>query len=258
MGTQFVALALLAAASASSAFQPSTNTFYPHLVYQSKSPPLHNGPNNRHGGRPFSSVSLHGILDDIESQASEAADTWSIIATSFLEPDIASQVEERFKDRADVLALRVVGGRRSPSTSFDTITNGEGRRSRFVLVHPDLGFDIGTAEAEYCSVILVENVNVKASNTLPNALAGIGVHLDNVGDIVVVDESTVYLVVDPNVAKQCIRLLSKELVGVGISLSVVDGSEFMPHREMQEMKLSRVLERQMDRKKYEQGYVQFG
>jgi hypothetical protein len=38
----------------------------------------------------------------------------------------------------------------------------------------------------------------------------------------------------------------------------VDSHEFMKHGEMQEMKLSRVLERQMERKKYEKGYVQFG
>jgi len=141
--------------------------------------------------------------------------------------------------------------------SSDDISKGEGRRSKFVFIHPDLGLDAATAEAEYCTVILVENVNLKASNTIPNALAGIGIDLDQVGDIVVTDDSTVYLVVEPAVAKQCIRLLSKELVGVGISLSVVDAHEFMPDGEIQEMKLSRILERKMDRKKFEQGFVHF-
>ena len=201
-------------------------------------------------------VLLYGVVQDIESQAKIAADTWSIESTPFLEPDVAKQVDELFQGRADVVAFRVVGGRRIPSTS-DTISSGEGRRSRFVFIHPELGLDIGTAESEFCTVILVENVNLKASNTLPNALAGIGVNLDQVGDIVVTDDSTVYLVVDPSVAKQCLRLLSKELVGVGISLSVVDDHEFMPDGEIQEMKLSRILERKMDRKKYEKGYVQF-
>ncbi|KAL3785478.1 hypothetical protein HJC23_008288 [Cyclotella cryptica] len=199
---------------------------------------------------------LYGVVQDIESQAKMAADTWSIEVTSFLEPDVAKKVDELFQDRADVVAFRVVGGRRMPSAS-ETISSGEGRRSRFVFVHPELGLDIGTAESEYCTVILVENVNLKASNTLPNALAGIGVNLDQVGDIVVTDNSTVYMVVDPTVAKQCLRLLSKELVGVGISLSLVDEHEFMPDGEIQEMKLSRILERKMDRKKYEKGYVQF-
>jgi RNA-binding protein YlmH len=198
--------------------------------------------------------SLFGAVDDIISQASTAAETWTIESTIFLEPDVASQVETQLQDRGDVLAFRVVGGRRLTPSS-DDISKGEGRRSRFVFVHPDLGLDAATAEAEYCTVILVENVNLKASNSIPNALAGIGVDLDQVGDIVVSDESTVHLVVDPLVAKQCIRLLSKELVGVGISLSVVDAHEFMPDGQIQEMKLSRILERKMDRKKYEKGYV---
>ena len=63
------------------------------------------------------------------------------------------------------------------------VSPGEGRRSRFVLMHPDLGLGIGTAESEYCSVIRVGNVNVAASNTISNALALIGVHLDHVRDI---------------------------------------------------------------------------
>ncbi len=130
---------------------------------------------------------------------------------------------------------------------------GEGRRSRFVIAHADLGMDAGTAEEEYCTVIRCENVNVATSNTFPNALTSIGVHLDNVED-----SNTVCFVVVPDVTKQCLRLLSKELVGTGVSLSVVDSHEFMPHGEMQEMKLSRVLERQMERKKLDAGYVQFG
>ncbi len=205
------------------------------------------------------SSALYSILSDIETLASSAADTWSIEATPFMEPDVASKVEGQFEERADVIAYRLVGGRRIPTESEDDkISPGEGRRSRFVLMHPDLGLDIASADAEYCTVLRVTNVNVAASNTFPNALASIGVHLDNVGDIVVEDSSTVYLVVDPNVAKQCLRLLSKELVGAGISLEVCEDNEFMPDGTIQEMKLSRILERQMERKKLEQGVVQFG
>lgn len=198
------------------------------------------------------------MMADIETQASIAADTWGIEASPFMEPDIASKIEEQFLDRGDVSAFRVVGGRRLSPSDDDNISPGEGRRSRFVITHPDLGLDSGTAESDYCTVIRVENVNIGASNTFPNALASIGVDLDNVGDIVLVDSSTVYLVVDPNVAKQCLRLLSKELVGVGISVEVCEDNEFMPDGVIQEMKLSRVLERQMERKKLEQGFVQFG
>ena len=209
-------------------------------------------------GRPRSLyATLYSVMTDIESQAATAADTWSIEATPFMEPDVAAQVEEHFEDRADVIAYRVVGGRRLPTDSLEDLSAGEGRRSRFVLMHPDLGLSVASAESEYCTVIRADNVNVASSNTFPNALASIGVHLDNVGDIVVEDSSTVYLVVDPNVAKQCLRLLSKELVGAGITLSVCEDNEFMPHGVIQEMKLSRILERQMERKKMEQGYVQF-
>eukprot|EP00984_Skeletonema_dohrnii_P018693 scaffold8780_cov71-Skeletonema_dohrnii-CCMP3373.AAC.6 len=210
--------------------------------------------------RTPTSTSLHGIMEAVESLAAEAADTWSIQATPFLEPADASKIEEKFQDRGDVLCLRVFGGRRlSPEQSDNnTVKPGEGRRSRFVIAHADLGMDAMTAEEEYCTVVRCENVNVASSNTFPNALASIGVHLDNVGDIVIEDSNTVCFVVTPEVTKQCLRLLSKELVGTGVSLSVVDSHEFMPHGEMQEMKLSRVLERQMERKKLDAGYVQFG
>ena len=200
---------------------------------------------------------LYGVVDDIEAQAVIAADSWSIEATPFLEPEVAAEVEKRFEDRADVIAFRVVGGRRSPTVSPDVLP-GEGRRSRFVLMHPDIGLDIRAADAEYCTVIRVGNVNVRSSNTFPDALGAIGIQLDDVGDIVVVDDSTVYFVVDPSVAKQCLRLLSKELVGVGTNLAIVDDHEFMPHGEIQEMKLSRIFERQLNRKKYEKGYAHFG
>lgn len=208
---------------------------------------------------PLYNFNEKALMTHIESQAATAADTWSIEATPFMEPDLANKVEEQFQDRGDITAFRVVGGRRlTLEPSNDKVGPGQGRRSRFVLMHPDLGLDLATAESEYCTVLRVENVNVGSSNSFPNALASIGIDLDNVGDIVVEDSSTVYLVVDPNVAKQCMRLLSKELMGAGISLEVCEDNEFMPDGVIQDMKLSRILERQMERKKLEQGYVQFG
>ena len=205
-----------------------------------------------------SSTTLNGIIEAAESLAAEAADTWSIQATPFLEPADASKIEEKFQNRGDVHCFRVFGGRRLSPESDDAIKPGEGRRSRFVIAHSDLGMDVGTAEEEYCTVLRCENVDVASSNTFPNALASIGIQLENVGDIVIEDSSTVCFVVDPDVSKQCLRLLSKELVGTGVSLSIVDSHEFMPHGEMQEMKLSRVLERQMERRKLDAGYVLFG
>ncbi|KAL7460494.1 hypothetical protein ACHAXS_002922 [Conticribra weissflogii] len=199
---------------------------------------------------------LSSVIEHIEHQATIAAETWSVEATPFLDPDIASEIEQRFQDRGDVMVFRVVGGRRLSANSQKN-SRGEGKRSRFVISHADLGMDAGTAESEFCTVIRVENVNIAASNTFPNALASIGIDLDDIGDVVKVDSSTVYLVVNPAVGKQCLRLLPKELVGAGIKLEIMESNEFMPDGEIQEMKLSRILERQMSRKKLERGYVQF-
>jgi RNA-binding protein YlmH len=213
------------------------------------------------------------LLSDIESQATTAIETWSIESTPFLEPNVANQVQELFQHRGDVTVYRVVGGRRTPSQLTDndydgdstaTLSNGEGRRSRFILFHPDLGLDIASAERDYCAVLRIQNVNLASSNTFPNALASIGIPLELVGDIIITSDNTnngsgavAYMVVDPTISKRIQRLLSKELVGTGISLELCDDNEFMPSGVVQEMKLSKVLERRVERKKYEQGYVAF-
>ncbi|KAL3772842.1 hypothetical protein ACHAWU_002351 [Discostella pseudostelligera] len=216
-------------------------------------------------GRAINNIPQHlysTLLTDIESQATLAIDTWSIEATPFLEPNDANQVQELFQHRGDVAFHRVVGGRRTPSQILtdDTtsLSNGEGRRSRLILFHPDLGLDSASAERDYCSVLRIQNVNLASSNTFPNALASIGIPLELVGDIIVTaSDNDAYMVVDPTISKRIQRLLSKELVGVGISLEVCDDNEFMPSGIVQEMKLSKVLERRVERKKYEQGYVAF-
>jgi len=220
-----------------------------------------------------SSAATAAVMADVESRAACAIETWSVEATPFLEPEFADVVERMLMDRCDVASFRIVGGRRrcSPppggegggSSSFTSSSTSveEGRRSRFVLMHPDLGLDAGTAETQHAAVVRVRNVDLNSSNTIPNALASIGVHLDDVGDVVVSSSSsssTVYFVVDPSVVKPCLRLLSKELRGVGIDIALCEQNEFMPGGMMQEMKLSKSLERQMGRKKYEGGYVRFG
>ena len=209
------------------------------------------------------------LLSDIESQATTAIETWSIEATPFLEPNVANQVQELFQHRGDVTVHRVVGGRRTPfqssansndgDDSLKSLSSGEGRRSRFILIHPDLGLDIASAERDYCAVLRIQNVNLASSNTFPDALASIGIPLELVGDVIITtDNAVAYMVVDPTVSKRIQRLLSKELVGVGISLELCEDNEFMPSGVVQEMKLSKVLERMVERKKYEQGYVAFG
>ncbi len=214
---------------------------------------------------------LSTLLSDIESQATTAIETWSIESTPFLEPKVANQVQELFQHRGDVTVYRLVGGRRTPSQLTDnydgdsttSLSNGEGRRSRFILFHPDLGLDLASAERDYCAVLRIQNVNLASSNTFPNALASIGIPLEFVGDIIITSDTTnssvvSYMVVDPTVSKRIQRLLPKELVGIGISLDLCDDNEFMPSGVVQEMKLSKVLERRVERKKHEQGYVTFG
>lgn len=215
------------------------------------------------------------LLSDIESQAMNAIETWSIEVTPFLEPNVANQVQELFQYRGDVTVYRVVGGRRTPSQSVEnndigksatSLSSGEGRRSRFILFHPDLGLDIASAEKDYCAVLRIQNVNLASSKTFPNALASIGIPLELIGDIIITTTTTTadnnlavaYMVVDPTISKRIQRLLSKELVGIGISLELCDDNEFMPAGIVQEMKLSKVLERSVERKRYEQGYVAFG
>ena len=57
------------------------------------------------------------MMEDIESKASIAVDTWGVETTPFMEPDIANKIEQQFAERGDVTVFRVVGGRRlSPST----------------------------------------------------------------------------------------------------------------------------------------------
>ena len=259
----FMVLPLAVASRTCVAFQ-FTNKHSHHVrrtLCQSQPHPI----TRRSDGRAINNIPKHlysTLLSDIESQATLAIDTWSIEATPFLEPNDANQVQELFQHRGDVAFHRVVGGRRTPSQILtdDTtsLSNGEGRRSRLILFHPDLGLDSASAERDYCSVLRIQNVNLASSNTFPNALASIGIPLELVGDIIVTaSDNDAYMVVDPTISKRIQRLLSKELVGVGISLEVCDDNEFMPSGIVQEMKLSKVLERRVERKKYEQGYVAF-
>jgi hypothetical protein len=155
-------------------------------------------------------------------------------------------------------------------TSSSSILGDYGRRSRFVITHPDLILDVNTAEAQYTNMIRITNVNIKSCKyTFPDILASIGVHLDTIGDIVIdtnnknddENSGTVYIIVDPSVVTRCIRLLSKELMGVGISVSLCEENECMPPHDgytiVTDMKLNRTTERQIGRKKYKDGYIRF-
>jgi hypothetical protein len=168
-----------------------------------------------------------GDLDGIETDASRASENWDIAVTPFLNEENAKLVKERLANRADVGYLQVGG---LPSSL----------RTRFVMTNPDLDLDRDTTNSEHCVLLCVENIrNVE----WPHALTRIGVELKDVGDVIVEDEFA-YMVVAPDVVKQCCRLLPKELRGVGVTVSVVEPGEYLPvDGEQQKMELGKLDKR---------------
>jgi RNA-binding protein YlmH len=150
-------------------------------------------------------------------------------ATSFLTTEESSMVQEQLSNRADVACFKV-GGRSEPA------------RARFVFTNPELGMDAATMESEYCVILCVKNAK-SSQIPWPNILAKIGVDLDTVGDVVVADQ-VIYLAVAPEVAKQCTRLLPKEVVGAGVTVNALEPGEPMPDDgELQDMELKRLDKR---------------
>ena len=114
------------------------------------------------------------FVDEAERLASLAVDTWEVHCTPFYEPEDASVVESAFDGRGDVDAFRVSGGGRAPCPSGGEAGPGEGRRSRFVLAHPDLGLDADSVGSGYCSAIRIENLDAM-SISVADACASMGV-----------------------------------------------------------------------------------
>uniref|UniRef100_A0A7S4QHT0 Uncharacterized protein n=1 Tax=Ditylum brightwellii TaxID=49249 RepID=A0A7S4QHT0_9STRA len=177
-------------------------------------------------------------INEIEAQAVAASEAWGIDVTQFFDSAEVAEIEEKLSDRADVACLRV-GGR--PNSV----------RARFVLTNPDLGMDVTTAEAEYCRVLSVSNVDLGLADPWPNVLVSIGVDLEKVGDIIIEGGgSTAFLVVDPDIAKTCSRLLPKELPGSGVTVEVlVPGDDAIPGEgALQDMEIQRLDKREQKRK----------
>lgn len=176
---------------------------------------------------------LRFSVEDVESQAQAASEAWDVYVTPFLATGEAAMVQERLQGRGDVACFRVGGtGVAAPAPS----------RARFVFTNPELGMEIAAAEQEYCVVLSVKNAK-SGQDPWPNILTKIGVDLDNVGDVLVAD-GTIYLAVTPQVAKQCIRLLPKEVVGAGVMVKALEPGEAMPEDgELQDMGLKRLDKR---------------
>jgi len=188
-----------------------------------------------------SSTFLRFNIDDIESRAQSASDAWDVDVTSFLNAADTALIEDRLGGRADVACIRVDGRGVGQSSSS---------RARFVFTNPDMGIDSAAAEAEHCVVLRLERASLGLCDPWANALANIGVDLENVGDIVVhSDDGSVYLVVSPDVAKICTRLLPKEIRGTGVTVSALEPGEGVPEGgELQDMEMQRLDKRAQKRK----------
>mmetsp|Transcript_84781 Transcript_84781/g.171927 ORF Transcript_84781/g.171927 Transcript_84781/m.171927 type:complete len:289 (-) Transcript_84781:427-1293(-) len=150
-----------------------------------------------------------GFCAEQEAKAIAASESWVIDATEFLEPDQSSALREILGGRADVALLEV----------GSYWNSGGSGRTRCVYANPDLGYDDATAESDYCNFLKIDNLSLSACSPWPNTLVKIGVPLEQVGDVLVVEnESTVYLAVNPEAEKICRRLLPKELPGTGVTV----------------------------------------
>ena len=162
-------------------------------------------------------------FDDIEARAGRAAENWDTEVTKFMTPEDALILEDRLSNRGDIGYIRVGG-------------LPDSLRTRFVMTNPDLELDNFSVQAEHCVLLRVDHINtatMKRSSPWPHVFTQIGVELENVGDVVV-DGEEAYMVVTPKVAKQCRRLLPKELRGIGLTVSVIDPGDYLPFDGVQQ------------------------
>jgi len=166
-------------------------------------------------------------LDSIEKEGQESSESWGISVTPFLNEMDAGLLEDRLGNRADVRYIKV-GGFPNPS------------RARFVMTNPDLELDQEETEAEHCVLLCINDINSAAmpessarTKPWPHLLMGIGIDLQNVGDVIL-EDGNAYMAVVPEVARQCSRLLPKELKGVGITVRELEPGEYVPYDGVQQ------------------------
>jgi len=166
---------------------------------------------------------LEDFCTTTESQAVTASESWVVDATEFLTPEQSSAVSQRLEGRADVASFKVGLYHHQQQQQQDLQQH---HRFRYVFANPDLGYDKATAESDYCAVLRIENVSINSCDPWPNIMTSIGIPLENVGDILVVEkEAAVYIAVNPDSVKSCIRLLPKELPGTGVTVTHLDEEE---------------------------------
>jgi len=178
-------------------------------------------------------------LDSIEKQAQESSEGWGVSVTPFLNEIDAGLLEDRLGNRADVRYIKVSG-----------FPNFDSSRTRFVMTNPDLELDQKEMEAEYCTLLCVENIDSAVmpksstrSRPWPHVLMGIGIDLQHVGDVIL-EDGNAYIAVAPEVARQFTRLLPKQLKGVGITVRELELWEYDSYDGVkQEMELGTIDKR---------------
>lgn len=179
-------------------------------------------------------------LDEIESLAEQASESWSIAVSQFVNEADADAIEERIGNRADIGCFRIGGSLLRESHingNDDDDVSKVSSRVRFVMTHPDVlpGLEFEQTEAEYCTILCIDQIQSAMmpkrpprSNFWPHLFLQIGVDTAEVGNVMVNDETDqAYVVVSPKVVRQCRRILPKELRGVGITVSVLDAEDYV-------------------------------
>ena len=169
---------------------------------------------------------LEDFVKTIELQAITASESWIVDSTNFLSSDQSNGIKECLEERADIASFRVGGFLNTQSDSDDKSQQKQeqfGNRFRYVFTNPDLGYDNDTAQSEYCCLLRIDNININDCNPWPNIMNSIGISIDDVGDILIVEnKKSVYIAVNPTIVKTCIRLLPKEIPGSGVTVTQLD------------------------------------
>ena len=121
---------------------------------------------------------------------------------------------------------------------FKRVPLSSSERARFIFTNPEL--EISDA-SDYAVTLRIDNVALASVDPWANILDSIGVELDKVGDILVVEGTSVFMAVDPSVAKSCSRLLPKQLPGAGVTVSLLGSDDSIPNGgELQTMEFQQL------------------
>ena len=170
-------------------------------------------------------------LDELEARALAASDAWGVDATEFLPAAEADEAAARLARLTDV-AIVGAGGR-----------DGAARR-RLVMTRPEIVDAEGEAAiAAAHATLLAVSADLGGSDPIPNVLVGIGIALDDVGDVLVSEDGgEAFIVLAPDVVKTAKRLLGKELAGTVIVTEPEPGAA-VPAGKLVEMDVKRLDKR---------------